>query len=100
MYAMDAETSLPRFDPEIREWAVRVAAYAMKEGDAPDGIASVALLTGCSTATLRRWLRDAERAGGIRPGVFIRSVVPPGSDEREADPLQSTDIPFAPPAIG
>ena len=60
-----------RFEPEVREWAVRVAALEMKDGDAALVLASVALRVGCTPATLRRWLRDAKRAGGIKPGVFM-----------------------------
>jgi len=59
-----------RFDPEIREWAVRMAAIEMKERGAADAIANVVAKVGCTAATLRRWMREAERAGGIRPGVF------------------------------
>jgi transposase len=59
-----------RFDPEIREWAVRIAALEMKEKDPGEAIACVIAKVGCTAATLRRWIRQAERAGGIRPGVF------------------------------
>lgn len=67
---MRAETRIVRFDPEVREWAVRLASLEMKEGDPGEAIASVARKVGCTPATLRRWMRAAERAGGIRPGVF------------------------------
>lgn len=67
---MTADIRVRRFEPDIREWAVRVAALEMKDGDPTVALASVALRVGCTAATLRRWMRQAERAGGIRPGVF------------------------------
>lgn len=67
------EASVLRFEPETREWAVRVAALEMKDGDPALVLASVALRVGCTPATLKRWIRDAKRAGGIRPGVFTNS---------------------------
>lgn len=69
---METRSPTPRFEPVIREWAVRTASIEMKEGDPARVIASVAQRTGCTEATLRRWMRDAERAGGIRPGVFTK----------------------------
>ena len=67
---MTADFRVRRFEPDIREWAVRVAALEMKDSDPAAALASVALRVGCTPATLRRWMRQAERAGGIRPGVF------------------------------
>ncbi|WP_448140364.1 transposase [Sphingopyxis fribergensis] len=67
---MTAENRILRFEPDVREWAVRVAALEMKDGDPADVLVSVARRVGCTPATVRRWMREAERAGGIRPGVF------------------------------
>ncbi|WP_447753174.1 hypothetical protein [Sphingopyxis fribergensis] len=78
---MTADINIIRFDAEIREWAVRSAAFACQEEDPDLAIARVALLTGCSAETLRRWMRSARRAGGIRPGVFTRSDIDDGEVE-------------------
>ncbi len=59
-----------RYAPEVRERAVRMVrdhegAHA-SEGAA---ITSIAEKLGCSAETLRKWVRQAERDEGLRPGV-------------------------------
>lgn len=66
----DAKSPAARFTSEVREWAVRVAAIEMKDGEPATVLASVARRTGCTVRTLQRWIVQAEKAGGIRPGVF------------------------------
>jgi transposase len=64
------------YSPEVRERAVRLVLEG--GGDHPTqwaAISSVAGKIGCTSETLRKWVRQAERDGGGRPG--------PTSAERE-----------------
>jgi transposase-like protein len=64
------------YSPEVRERAVRLVLDGA--GEHPTqwaAINSVAAKIGCTTETLRKWVRQAERDGGGRPG--------PTSAERE-----------------
>lgn len=64
------------YSPEVRERAVRLVLDGV--GEHPTqwaAISSVAAKIGCTTETLRNWVRQAERHGGQRPG--------PTSAERE-----------------
>src|SRR5512138_3168412 len=59
-----------RFSPEVRARAVRMV---MEHEAAHDSqwaaITSIAEKIGCSAETLRKWLRQAERDQGTRPGL-------------------------------
>ena len=60
----------------MRDWAVRLVLEG--GGDHPTqwaAISSVSVKIGCTAETLRKWVRQAERDGGQRPG--------PTSAERE-----------------
>jgi len=65
-----------RFSKEVRERAVRMV---FEHADAHDSqwsaIRSIAEKIGCTPETLRKWVRQAERDGGKRPGLK--------TDERE-----------------
>ena len=65
-----------RFSPEVRDRAVRMV---LEHGnDHPSqwaAISSIASKIGCTGETLRKWVRQAERDRGQRPGLT--------SDERE-----------------
>ena len=64
------------YSPEVRERAVRLVLDGA--GEHPTqwaAINSVAAKIGCTTETLRKWVRQTERDGGQRPG--------PTSAERE-----------------
>ncbi len=59
-----------RYSPEVRERAVRLVQEHAREYPSQWGaIASIAQKIGCSGETLRKWLRQAERDAGQRPGL-------------------------------
>jgi transposase len=59
-----------QFAPEVRERAVRMVAEQAKEHPSEwAAMCSVAEKLGCRTETLRRWVRQAERDSGQRPGL-------------------------------
>ena len=59
-----------RYSPEVRERAVRLVFEHRDEYDSEwAAIRSIASKFGCSTETLRNWVRRAERDSGLRPGV-------------------------------
>jgi transposase-like protein len=59
-----------RYSPEVRERAVRLV-FEQKEAHGSEwaAIGSIASKIGCTTETLRRWVRQAERDEGIRGGL-------------------------------
>ena len=58
-----------RFSPEVRERAVRlVREQTPQHGSQWAAISAIAPKLGCTTETLRRWVREAERDAGERPG--------------------------------
>jgi len=59
-----------KYSPELRERAVRmVFEHAQEHPSQWATIRSVADKLGCTTEALRRWVRQAERDGGTRPGL-------------------------------
>ena len=65
-----------RFSPEVRQRAVRmVLEHGGDHASQWAAIGSIGAKIGCTAETLRRWVRQAERDGGGRPG--------PTSAERE-----------------
>ena len=69
-------TTAKRYAPEIRERAVRMVLD--HQGEYPTqwaAIESIAGKIGCTAQSLHRWVRQAERDSGRRPGLT--------SDERE-----------------
>jgi len=73
---MEKRKSSVRYSPEVRARAVRmVLEHAGEHGSQWETIASVAAKIGCTGETLRKWVRQAERDQGLRPG--------PTSEERE-----------------
>jgi transposase len=65
-----------RFSPKVRQRAVRmVLEHGGDHASQWAAIGSIAPKIGCTAETLRKWVRQAERDQGRRPGV--------SSDERE-----------------
>jgi transposase len=65
-----------RFSPEVRQRAVRmVLDHGSDHVSQWAAIGSIASKIGCTGETLRKWVRQAERDQGQRPGLT--------SDERE-----------------
>ncbi len=59
-----------RYSPEVRERAVRmVRDHEHAHASEWAAITSIAEKIGCSAETLRKWVRQAERDEGLRPGV-------------------------------
>ena len=59
-----------KYSPELRERAVRlVLEHAPEYPSQWVAIRSVAEKLGCSVEALRRWVRQAERDAGHRPGL-------------------------------
>ena len=66
----------PKFSPEVIERAVRMVFDAKDQYPSQwAAIESIAGKIGCTGETLRKWVRQAERDRGQRPGLI--------SDERE-----------------
>jgi transposase len=59
-----------RYSPEVRERAVRMVREHQAEHESQwAAIRSMAEKLGCTSETLRRWVRQAERDAGVRPGL-------------------------------
>ena len=59
-----------KYSPEVRDRAVRmVLEHQDGHGSQWAAIASIAGKIGCTAETLRRWVRQAERDRGLRPGT-------------------------------
>ena len=59
-----------RYSPEVRERAVRLVREAGPEHSSQwSAIQSIAAKIGCTTETLRRWVRQAETDAGERSGL-------------------------------
>lgn len=59
-----------RYSPEVRERAVRLVFEHQAEYDSQwAAIGSIAAKVGCTAESLRKWVRQAERDAGGRPGL-------------------------------
>ena len=58
-----------RYSEEFRERAVRLVEEQQRDGGSQwAAMQSISAKLGCTAETLRRWVRQAERDGGKRPG--------------------------------
>ena len=63
------------YSPEVRERAVRlVHAYQGEHRSQWAAICSIAEKVGCSSETLRKWVRQTETDHGVRPGLTMRVI--------------------------
>ncbi len=91
---MTTKKTAASYSPEVRERAVRLVLEG--GGDHPTqwaAINSVAAKIGCTTETLRKWVRQVERDGGQRPGPTtaererIRALERENRELRQADEI-------------
>ena len=81
-----------KFSPEVQERAVRlVLEHQSEHGSQWAAISSIAGKIGCTAETLRRWVRQAERDHGKRPGATTSELERIKQLEREVRELRQTN---------
>ncbi len=81
-----------RYSPEVRERAVRLFHEHVAEHPSPwAAMASIASKLGCTTETLRNWVRQAERDAGARTGLTTTERQRLTALERENRELRRTN---------
>ena len=81
-----------RFSPEVRERAVRMVIDSSGQHDSQwAAIRSIAAKIGCTAETLRKWVRQAERDAGARPGLTTEERERLKQLERENRELRRTN---------
>ena len=82
----------PKFSPEVMERAVRMVFEAKDQYPSQwAAIESIAGKIGCTTETLRRWVRQGERDGGVRAGATTTEQQRIKELEREVRELRRTN---------
>jgi transposase len=81
-----------RFSPEVRQRAVRmVLEHGGDHASQWAAIGSIAAKIGCTAETLRKWVRQAERDGGQRPGTTTEERERIKALEREVRELRQAN---------
>ena len=81
-----------RYSPEVRERAVRMVLEQERHHSSQwSAICSIASKIGCSSETLRNWVRQAERDAGRRPGLTTEERERLKQLERENRELKRAD---------
>jgi transposase len=81
-----------KYSPEVRERAIRmVREHGAEHPSQWAAIESIAAKLGCTTETLRRWVRQAERDAGQRRGLTTDERQQLKELERENRELKRTN---------
>ena len=81
-----------KYSPEVRERAVRLVFEHQSEHESQWAeMASIAEKIGCTTEILRKWVRQAERDQGVKPGLSTEERERLKALERENKELRRTN---------
>jgi transposase len=81
-----------KFSPEVQERAVRlVLEHQHEHGSQWAAIGSISGKIGCTPETLRRWVRQAEKDRGVRPGPTTSDLERMKQLERENRELRQAN---------
>jgi transposase len=82
----------PKYSPEVIERAVRMVYEAKDQYPSQwAAIKSIASKIGCTCETLRKWVHQGERDGGVRPGATTAEQQRIKDLEREVRELRKTN---------
>jgi transposase len=82
----------PKFSPEVMDRAVRMVFESKDQYPSQwAAIESIAGKIGCTAETLRRWVRQGERDGGVRSGATTSEQQRIKELEREVRELRRTN---------